>query len=105
MKSINTLILYFTFFSILFASEEFVHDPSRFFLYDDRLVGYSSGSNGIALQGLEIVLKEKLVEHYIPIFEDGVPSWIEKIQIWNNSNKLFLLQYMKMVDIFLHSHW
>tara|TARA_B110000014_G_scaffold156844_1_gene110191 strand:+ start:3 stop:1040 length:1038 start_codon:yes stop_codon:yes gene_type:complete len=88
MKSINTLILYFTFFSILFASEEFVHDPSRFFLYDDRLIGYSSGSNGIALQGLEIVLKEKLVEHYIPIFEDGVPSWIEKIQIWNNTNEL-----------------
>ena len=69
MKSINTLILYFTFFSILFASEEFVHDPSRFFLYDDRLIGYSSGSNGIALQGLEIVLKEKLVEHYIPILK------------------------------------
>ena len=88
MKSINTLILYFTFFSILFASEEFVHDPSRFFLYDDRLIGYSSGSNGIALQGLEIVIKEKLVEHYIPIFEYGVPSWIEKIQIWNNTNEL-----------------
>ena len=28
------------------------------------------------------------MEHYVPVFENGVPSGIEKIQIWNNSNEI-----------------
>ncbi len=63
MKLIQAIVKYLLLTFILHGSEEFVHDPSRFFLFDERLIGYSTGSNGIALKGLELVLQEELVEH------------------------------------------
>ena len=88
MKLIKAIVMYFLLTCILHGSEEFVHDPSRFFLFDERLIGYSSGSNGVALQGLELVLQEELVEHFVPVFEEGVPGWIDDIQIWNKTYEL-----------------
>tara|TARA_B100001123_G_scaffold426795_1_gene541454 strand:+ start:529 stop:720 length:192 start_codon:yes stop_codon:yes gene_type:complete len=63
MKLIKAIVMYFLMTCVLSGSEEFVHDPSRFFLFEERLIAYSSGSNGVALQGLELVLQEELVEH------------------------------------------
>ena len=66
---------------------EFIHDPSEFFHYDDRLIGYGSGTEGIPLRGIELVLEERLAEHYVPVFEEEIPEWIVTIQEWNPTNE------------------
>ncbi len=72
----------------LWAEEEFVHDPSRLFIFDNRLFGYASGSNGIPIQGFELTLADKSAKHSLPVFENNIPDWIGKIQVWNQTNEL-----------------
>ena len=69
------------------AAKEFVLDPSAFFVFDDRLIGFASGTEEIPLQGIELVLAEKMAEHFIPVFEEEVPHWVETIQVWNQTNE------------------
>ena len=55
--------------------QELVHDPSAFFYFDDRLIGYFSGSNGDALKSIELVLSERIFELHGVVYEEGIPEW------------------------------
>ena len=57
--------------------QELVHDPSAFFNFDDRLIGYFSGSNGDSLKSIELVLPERIFELHGVVYEEGIPEWAQ----------------------------
>ena len=57
--------------------KELVHDPSAFFNFDDRLIGYFSGSNGDPLKSIELVLPERIFELHGVVYEEGIPEWAQ----------------------------
>ena len=59
------------------AWQEIVHDPSAFFNFDDRLIGYFSGSNGDSLKSIELVLPERIFELHGVVYEEGIPEWAQ----------------------------
>ena len=65
---------------------EWVHDPSSFFVSDDVLLAYTSGSNGKPLQAVSVNLADgsyKCLPENVTVFADGVPTWAKDFQKWN----------------------
>lgn len=65
------------------VSMELVHDPSAFFLHNEKLIAYGSGQLGKPLEGVSINLSSRTYGEYIGVFGKGVPGWTKSVQQWN----------------------
>ena len=65
------------------VSMELVHDPSAFFLHNEKLIAYGSGQLGKPLEGVSIILPSRTYGEYVGVFGDGVPGWTKRVQQWN----------------------